>query len=117
MCVCVHDSVFVCVSGGGGGGSIERIESEPERERPQENGVFAGALVVPASLPRLQTKPTCVSLSPPHPYTRSHTHTHTHTYSIMCMCQQRLRESCTGEKRGNKSEEAKEGMQRNENGE
>ena len=35
----------------------------------------------------------------------------------MCMCQQRLRESCTGEKRGNKSEEAKEGMQRNENGE
>lgn len=55
---------------------MERIESEPERERPQENGVFAGALVVPASLPRLQTKPTCVSLSPPHPYTRSHTHAH-----------------------------------------
>lgn len=78
MCVCVHDSVFVCVSGGGGGGSMERIESEPERERPQENGVFAGALVVPASLPRLQTKPTCVSLSPPHPYTRSHTHAHAH---------------------------------------
>lgn len=68
----------MCVSGGGGGGSIERIESEPERERPQENGVFAGALVVPASLPRLQTKPTCVSLSPPHPYTRSHTHAHAH---------------------------------------
>lgn len=61
-----------------GGGSMERIESEPERERPQENGVFAGALVVPASLPRLQTKPTCVSLSPPHPYTRSHTHAHAH---------------------------------------
>lgn len=81
MCVCVHDSVFVCVcvsGGGGGGGSMERIESEPERERPQENGVFAGALVVPASLPRLQTKPTCVSLSPPHPYTRSHTHAHAH---------------------------------------
>lgn len=57
---------------------MERIESEPERERPQENGVFAGALVVPASLPRLQTKPTCVSLSPPHPYTRSHTHAHAH---------------------------------------
>ena len=65
---------------------MERIESEPERERPQENGVFAGALVVPASLPRLQTKPTCVSLSPPHPYTRSlihsRTHTHTRTHTV-----------------------------------
>ena len=41
--------VGVCVSGE----SRERVESEPERERerPQENGVFAGALGVPASLP------------------------------------------------------------------
>ena len=101
ICVCVHVCVCVCVCVRGG--STERVRA---RERPQENGVFAGALVVPASLPRLQTKPTYVFLSPPHP--RPYTHSYTHTCTILCMCQQRLRESCTGEKRGNKREEAKE---------
>lgn len=98
MPLCVHESECVCVLGRERAREWGNIESESQRGRTLENRFFVGALVVPASLPWLQTKPTYVSVSPPHPYTHSFIHTQTLN---QCLCQQRLRESCTGEKRGN----------------
>lgn len=92
LCLYVCASVCVDTEGGSEG-------ARTERGRAQENGFFAGALVVPASLPWLQTKSAyCMSFCPLPMYTPSHSLTH--PYAILCICQQWLRKSCTGEKRG-----------------
>lgn len=91
ICLCACPCLSVCGSRGSRAGERVRSESkrnrgretERERERPQEKRVFAGALVVPASLPRLQTKPTYVS--PPLPI-QTLTHLHTHTYIQCTVC-------------------------------
>lgn len=76
---------------------------------PMRKNVFTGALVVPASLPQLQTKPAYVSF----PSLTVHSLIHTYTRLLYVSTEA----PAGGRKRGNMREVAKEGTQRKENGE
>lgn len=97
----------------------ERVRSEPEREAeretPGERGFCRGFGCSCIITPTADKAYLCLSF--PSLSIQSLVHTYNHTHTLYCMCQQRPRESCTGEKRGNMRDEAKEGMQREENGE